>query len=114
MLTVYALLLQDEELSLSKKAAPKKPPESMMKQLGLALKSIVILRQSAYTTTIAEDHNLLEIGSTKGRYRMATEVRLGEKEILALAAAHCDRHYISNESAAEENRNTAHAKRMKI
>ena len=114
MLTIYALLLQDTELSVMKHARPKKPPKSVMQQLGLLLKNIIALRQSAYTTTIAEDHALLEHEATAGRYKMAIEVRLGEKEILAMAAALCNEHYITNEGAAGENSNTADAKRMKM
>ena len=54
--------------------------------LNLVLREIIATRQQAYETTIAEDHGLLEDVTIQGRRRMAIEVRLGEKEILAMAA----------------------------
>lgn len=56
-------------------------------QMGLALKEILLERIKAYKTTMAEDAALLSNDKLPGRLRMAIEVRLGEKEILAQALA---------------------------
>lgn len=53
--------------------------------VACAVRTIVTKRQSDYLTTIAEDDNLLRDSQLSARHRMAVEVRLGEKEILALA-----------------------------
>ena len=58
--------------------------------LGLVLKEIISHRQKAYKTTLAEDVALLGDLAVQGRRRMAVEVRLGEKEILAMAALRVD------------------------
>jgi hypothetical protein len=52
-------------------------------QMGSALKEVLHERFKAYKTTIAEDTVLLANDDLPGRLRMAIEVRLGEKEILA-------------------------------
>ena len=53
--------------------------------MGLALKEILLERFKAYKTTMAEDAVLLSNDKQPKRLRMAIEVRLGEKEILAQA-----------------------------
>lgn len=52
------------------------------------LTSVLLERQSQYTTTISQDERLLDDDEIKGRYRMAIEVRLGEKSIIAEALAY--------------------------
>ena len=52
------------------------------------LTSVFLERQSQYTTTISQDERLLDDDGIKGRYRMAIEVRLGEKSIIAEALAY--------------------------
>ena len=47
------------------------------------LKAIVSKRTKQYATSIAEDEDLLAKADMKGRLRMAIEVRLGEKRLLA-------------------------------
>ena len=49
------------------------------------LRDTVLQRQSAYSTTIAQDIKILQDASLNKRHRMAVEVRLGEKKILAMA-----------------------------
>ena len=56
-------------------------------RMGLALKEILLERLKAYKTTMAEDAALLSNDILPRRLRMAIEVRLGEKEILAHALA---------------------------
>lgn len=55
--------------------------------IALVLKEIVVQRRNRYGTSIAEDNALLRNNQVQGRFRMAIEVRLGEKEILADALA---------------------------
>ena len=65
---------------------PDQPPLSLLPTLDLVLKESVSHRQRAYRSTLAEETALLEDLTVRGRQRMAVEVRLGEKEILAMAA----------------------------
>ena len=51
---------------------------------------IVSHRQRAYKSTLAEGTALLEDLTGQGRQRMAVEVRLGQREILAMAALRVD------------------------
>ena len=51
---------------------------------------IISHRQRAYKSTLAEGTALLEDLTGQGRQRMAVEVRLGKKEILAMAALRVD------------------------
>ena len=91
LLTMAALLLDsgDYNRAVQAEEAPSKPPLQVQMSLYLALKSVILKRKQSYRTTIAEDVSLLE-NSVSGRRRMAIEVRLGEKEILALAAEELD------------------------
>lgn len=86
---------------------PNQPPPLLLTTLGLVLKEIISQRQKAYKTTSAEDIALLEDPSVQGRKRMAIEVRLGEKEILDMAALQVDETIadIHSLSRAEEERN---------
>ena len=49
------------------------------------LKAVLIKRQTQYSTTISKDIKLLEAADLAKRHRLAVEVRLGEKELLAAA-----------------------------
>ena len=62
---------------------PPAPPFTL--EMALVLKTIIVRRRHQYSTSIAEDAVLLQDRSLQGRRRMAIEVRLGEKEILASA-----------------------------
>ncbi len=63
--------------------APKEP--SLNLDMALVLKKIINHRINTYKTSVAEDAVLLQDSTLQGRARMATEVRLGEKEILVAA-----------------------------
>ena len=92
ILTITALLLDTDaaKRALAGIEAPNKAPLVLLTTLGLILKEIISHRQKAYTTTLEEDLALLEDLTIQGRQRMAIEVRLGEKEILAMAALRVD------------------------
>ena len=65
------------------------------------LREIVIQRQRDYSTTVAEDIMLLQDNLTQGRQRVAVEIRLGEKEILASTLQYAERRaeYLSLDSS---------------
>lgn len=69
-----------------------KPPEP---QVNLAVASVlgkaIRSRQTDYSTLIAEDTVLLQDTEIQGRRRMAIEVRLGEKQILAASLEFIDK-----------------------
>lgn len=67
-----------------------------------------------YHTSLAADYALLEHGVLEKRRKMAVEVRLGEKEILGMAAAHCDQHYLNSQHDANGEDDRNHAKRLKV
>lgn len=92
ILTITALLLDTDaaKQALAGIEAPNQPPLVLLTTLGSILKEIISHRQKAYRTTLAEDVALLEDLTIRGRQRMAIEVRLGEKEILAMAALRVD------------------------
>lgn len=92
ILTITALLLDTDaaKQALAGIEAPNQPPLVLLTTLGAILKEIISHRQKAYRTTLAEDVALLEDLTIRGRQRMAIEVRLGEKEILAMAALRVD------------------------
>ncbi|KAL9102901.1 MAG: hypothetical protein Q9163_001993 [Psora crenata] len=48
------------------------------------LRDVIMQRQRTYATTIAQDAEMLKHNALQKRHRMAVEVRLGEKEILAV------------------------------
>lgn len=66
--------------------------ESSMDLAALSLlREVVRNRQQEYSTTIAEDVRLLQDQMIQGRQRMAIEIRLGEKEILAATLQYTER-----------------------
>lgn len=85
LLTIYAHTIYQEsfkeEMSLDEAANEF----SIGLDMALVIKKLVSQRQNAYATSIAEDTLLLQNARVKGRLRMAIEVRLGEKQILAMA-----------------------------
>ena len=58
--------------------------------LAKLLRRVLGNRQRDYSTTIAEDLELLESTTLQPRQSMAIQVRLGEKEILAETSHHLD------------------------
>ena len=82
-LRVFTIEVADiERLRLARK--PLKPAIDMM-TLTL-LQEVIRHRQREYTQSIAQDVEALQGNVILGRHRMAIEVRLGEKEILASAS----------------------------
>lgn len=68
------------------------PPEPRLNLLIVEILSKIIKdRQHDYSTSMAEDRELLLNGEMPPRKRMAIEIRLGEKEILAAAIGYLDR-----------------------
>lgn len=84
-LVIHACVIGEE--AFKEEVRVKEAPEEVLFDLdtALVLKKILIQRRDLYGTSIAEDVVLLQNESIKGRTRMAVEVRLGEKEILAAA-----------------------------
>ena len=93
---------------------PEQSPTFLRMPLALVLRKVISLRQDAYWTTIAEDATLLEDADLQIRRRMAIEVRLGEKEILAKAADEVEQRIARMESAAEQDQIASHAKRRRF
>ena len=91
VLTITALLLNPDEFARATEESSKSPQPHGSRTLDLVLKDIISTRQKAYKTTIADDREILQDDSVQGRHRMAVEVRLGEKEILALAGDEIDK-----------------------
>lgn len=84
-LVIHAFLLNQEAFEEEMKI--REAPDEVSLDLGtaLVLRKVLIQRRASYGSSIAEDVALLQSESVKGRTRMAVEVRLGEKEILAAA-----------------------------
>ncbi|CCX07273.1 hypothetical protein FPQ18DRAFT_310366 [Pyronema domesticum] len=80
IVTVRTLLLS--KLEYKKFQEKGKLPKPMMEPaVAKVLREVVDKRLKEYPTTLREDQKLLE-GEMRGRWRIATEVRMGEKEIL--------------------------------
>lgn len=111
ILTITALLLDADAAKQSIVRTPKQPPPLLLTTLGLVLKEIISQRQKAYKTTSAEDIALLEDPSVQGRKRMAIEVRLGEKEILDMAALQVDETIADIHSLSRAEEEKSHVKK---
>lgn len=111
ILTITALLLDKDaaKQAIARTRPPKQPPLHLLTTLSLVLKEIISDRQKAYKTTLAEDIALLHDLTVQGRRRIAIEVRLGEKEVLSMAALRVD------DAIADirEDETTSHVKRRK-
>ena len=114
VLTITALLSEDEDFKEAMEDPPGRPPSHLRRPLALVLRKIVSSRQSAYKTTIAEDAALLGHATVQGRRRMAIEVRLGEKEILALASEVIDKRIAKQQSAVGEEQDVSQIKRRRF
>lgn len=97
-LVIHACLLSREAFKEEMKAG--EAPDEISFDLGIALvlRKVLIQRRASYGTSIAEDVSLLRDESVKGRTRMAIEVRLGEKEILAAAIGSVEKHIAAHNS----------------
>ena len=116
LLTITALLLSadDYEKAAAADEPPDQPPAFMRETLCLVLKSITTKRNEAYQTTIAQDVALLADSSVQGRRRMAIEVRLGEKEILAIAADEVDRRLVKLSQPQDQMDASNNAKKRRL
>ena len=114
VLTITALLSEDEDLKEALEDPPGRPPSHLRMPLALVLRKIISSRQSAYKTTIAEDAALLGDATVQGRRRMAIEVRLGEKEILALASDEIEKRIVKYQSAIGEQHDVSQFKRRRF
>lgn len=114
VLTITALLFEDEDFTEALEDPPGRPPSHLRMPLALVLRKIISSRQSAYKTTIAEDTALLEDTTVQGRRRMAIEVRLGEKEILALASDEIEKRIVKYQSASGEEQDFSQFKRRRL
>ncbi|KAL9123299.1 MAG: hypothetical protein Q9187_000138 [Circinaria calcarea] len=82
--------------------------ESSMDLAALSLlHEVVRKRQQEYSSTIAEDVKLLQDKMIQGRQRMAIEIRLGEKEILAATLQYTEQRA---ECLSFESTTSSHAK----
>lgn len=86
--TIIALLLDEDQYKKERigKLRPQKT-QLISHQLKLhqCFRHALMQRLIEYPMTIAQDTELLKNTNLKRRHRMAIEVRLGEKEILAMA-----------------------------
>ena len=114
ILTITALLLDTDAAKqvAAGTRTPNQPPLFLLTTLGLVLKEIISHRQEAYKTTLAEDIAFLEDLSVKGRRRMSIEVRLGEEEILSMAAPSVDETIA--DIGSREDDNASHVKKRKL
>lgn len=86
LLLVIRACLMDQVTFMKEKKVRKVPEEATIDMdTALVLRQIIFQRRQLYDTSIAEDVALLKSDSIEGRARMAVDVRLGEKEILAAA-----------------------------
>lgn len=114
VLTITALLSEDEDSKEALDDPPVRPPPHLQMPLALVLRKIISSRQSAFKTTIAEDAALLEDATVQGRRRMAIEVRLGEKEILALASDEIEKRIVKYQSTNGEEQDVSQFKRRRF
>ena len=75
-----AATLQEE---IDANETPEEPRFTL--EMGVALREVLLTHLKSYKTTIAEDTALLQDDHLAKRLRMAVEVRLGEKELVAIA-----------------------------
>lgn len=61
--------------------------DALLLMFKITMKKVVEARLSEYSTSIAQDAKMLERQDLAHRQRMAVEVRLGEKKLLAAASA---------------------------
>lgn len=91
MLVVYTFVMDRDSFQRAKSAGKISPELRLNLEMALALKKIIIWHMKTYQTSLAEDAALLQTSALQRRARMAIEVRLGEKEILAAALDYVER-----------------------
>lgn len=85
LLVIHAYTIDRDTMKAVKRTGKPLDEELFNLDVASALKRIMMQRLNEYNTSIAEDIVLLRDSALRGRRRMAIEVRLGEKEILATA-----------------------------
>ena len=86
LLMVNILTMDTETLTMAIAAERVEPPSPQFTlDTAVVLQKAIMTRRGDYRTSINEDGVLLQNGVPEIRHRMATEVRLGDKEILAWA-----------------------------
>lgn len=95
MRLVY-IFVMDRDSFQGAKSASKIPNELRLNlDMALVLKKIIILHMNTYQTSIAEDAVLLQHSALQRRAKMAVEIRLGEKEILAAALHYVEKRLVA-------------------
>ena len=82
LLTLIASLLSDDGHCSRNGTGNRSSRPEITREIALVLRKTILRKQEEYATTLAQDQALLRDFSIGGRYRMAVEVRLGEKLIL--------------------------------
>ena len=113
-MTTLLLDTADYEKAVASPQVPDRPPAYMRMSLLTILKSIIAKRTEAYRTIIAEDTTLLTDKNVSGRHRMAVEVRLGEKEILVMAAHEADQRLAKLQELQNETNGSTNPKKRKL
>lgn len=82
---IHAYTINKDTFNAAIKAGEIPNEMPFNRDVALVLMKIIVGRLKSYSTSIAEDVVLLRDSRLDERRRMAIEVRLGEKEILAAA-----------------------------
>lgn len=85
ILLIHAYTMNWDTFNAATKASEIPNEMPLNRDVALVLMKIIVGRFKSYNTSVAEDVVLLRDSELDDRHRMAIEVRLGEKEILAAA-----------------------------
>ena len=105
LLTLEALATKRADLQgrLNTRKAPE--PSTDLNVTSL-LREVLKYRQKEYSTSIAEDVMFLQDVAVQGRHRIAIEIRLGEKEILASTLQYAEKKIETEAVIAPSRRST--------
>ena len=104
----------DYEKAVATPQIPDQPPAYLSVPIYNVLKRIIEKRTEVYQTSVAQDRTLLSDSNVIGPRRMAIEIRLGEKEILATAAQEIDKRLAKLLEAKADSESTKNAKKRKL
>lgn len=81
---IYLLLVDEENLASISSSQSSLPSRSKLatELVGQVLVSLLNSREMEYSTTLAQDEELLRAGTGSHRTQMAIQVRLGEKRVI--------------------------------
>ena len=116
-LTVNVLQPNPSEYETEKKAHRRHVKNGIFSERAKmynALRDVIAQRQAQYVTTIAEDKELLNDANLTKRHRLALEVRLGEKQLLAAALGAVNKAITAGFDESNEQTQTVAIKRRKI